>query len=95
MSNMDKLIGQLDVLTQQWIQQIDRLSFEQMERLVEERQVIIDLMLSELQHTTLDTGQKKRLNGVLQQDKFILERMEFLAEKKIRMMTLVCLDYML
>ncbi|WP_054957473.1 hypothetical protein [Paenibacillus dakarensis] len=81
MSSMDEKIQNLERLTNDFIQRINSLEYEQVEEFVENRESITESILSELSHSTLTEAQKHRLKMLLQYDSMILGKMQSLKEE--------------
>ncbi len=73
---MDKAIGKLEAWTKQVIERLDWIEYEEMTRLIDERQMLIN----ELRLDAMTQEQKKqyrtRIESLLQQDPPILRKLE-------------------
>jgi hypothetical protein len=78
---MDKLIDQLEKLTNTMIDQLDTASYEGMEQFVEERQNVIDIIGDSIQAGTVTEQQKGRIQILLQHDSSIVYRMQILKNE--------------
>lgn len=78
---MDKLISDLEELTQGILPRLQYASYEEMSNFVEERQPIIDQLKESIDTQTLSSSLRERLNAVLQLDTVLLGRMQALKEE--------------
>ncbi|OAB41849.1 hypothetical protein [Paenibacillus antarcticus] len=78
---MDKLIDQLEQLTNTIIDRLDTVSFEEVEQFVEERQEFITMIEILLQSSTMSNHQKVRIQNLLQHDSSIVNRMQILMDE--------------
>ncbi|OAB37684.1 hypothetical protein PMSD_08995 [Paenibacillus macquariensis subsp. defensor] len=78
---MDKLIYELEEMSQALIPRLDRVSFEELSGFADQRQHLIDSIAKGLKEQALNVEQKERLKNVMQSDAIIRGRMEALRDE--------------
>lgn len=78
---MDKLIAELEDWTQLVIQNLNNIDYEELNRLVNQRQELVDRLNDALAAQIPAGPQKKRILTVLQQDSKIVDQMQKLKDE--------------
>ena len=78
---MDKLIAELEEMSQILMLRLDQVSYEELTSFVDQRQCLIDEIGIALMTETLTGDHKSRLNVILQSDAVIRGRMESLRDE--------------
>ena len=75
---MDKLIQELASITNEMIERIELVTYEELESFVEDRQQLVDRIMEETKQHPLDSGQKEDVKEILSFDTTLLARMNML-----------------
>lgn len=78
---MDKLINELNELTQRILARLSNANFEDIDDFVEERQVLVDKLEELVEISSVSLEQKREIQIILSYDAEILARMDALKQE--------------